>query len=260
MLRVTTFNANGIRSASKKGFWTWFEAENADILCVQELKAQLKDIPQECQTFKDYSAWFHCAQKPGYSGSGLWSRVMPENVQIGFGEKEFDDEGRYVRVDFKKLSVISVYFPSGTSSEERQAAKFRFLDCFAKHMDSLRKDGREILVCGDVNIAHNEIDLANWKGNLNHTGFLPEERAWLTTCFTKRNWVDVFRKIDDRPGQYTWWSQRGRAREKNVGWRIDYEIATPKLADSAKTASIYSAEKFSDHAPLTIEYDGDWLE
>ncbi len=259
MLKVTTFNANGIRSASKKGFWTWFDTQDSDILCVQELKAQLADIPEEYKAFKNYKAWFHCAQKPGYSGSGLWSRVTPENVQIGFGVKEFDDEGRYVRVDFEKLSVISVYFPSGTSSEARQAAKYRFLDAFALHMDSLRKAGREILVCGDVNIAHNEIDLANWKGNLKHTGFLPEERAWLTTCFTERNWVDVFRKIDTRPGQYTWWSQRGRAREKNVGWRIDYEIATPKLAESARKAAIYAKEKFSDHAPLTIEYDGDWL-
>ncbi len=259
MLKVTTFNANGIRSASKKGFWTWFDTQDSDILCVQELKAQLADIPEEYKAFKNYKAWFHCAQKPGYSGSGLWSRVTPENVQIGFGVKEFDDEGRYVRVDFEKLSVISVYFPSGTSSEARQEAKYRFLDAFALHMDSLRKAGREILVCGDVNIAHNEIDLANWKGNLKHTGFLPEERAWLTTCFTERNWVDVFRKIDTRPGQYTWWSQRGRAREKNVGWRIDYEIATPKLAESARKAAIYAKEKFSDHAPLTIEYDGDWL-
>ncbi len=259
MLQVTTFNANGIRSATKKGFWQWFEKENSDILCVQELKAQLKDIPPEFQQFQEYKGYFHCAEKPGYSGCGLWSRVTPENVQIGFGIKEFDAEGRYVRADFEKLSVVSVYFPSGTSGEERQEAKYRFLAAFAEHMDALRLEGREVLFCGDVNIAHKEIDLANWKGNLKHTGFLPEERAWLTDCFEHRGWKDVFRCLNQSAGQYTWWSQRGRAREKNVGWRIDYEIASERLAKAAVKTSIYREEKFSDHAPLTVAYEGEWL-
>lgn len=259
MLRVMTFNANGIRSALRKGFWTWFETQKVDILCVQELKAQIQDIPQECQKFDDYAAWFHCAQKAGYSGCGLWSRKRPNDVQIGFGEKEFDAEGRYVRVDFDKLSVVSAYFPSGTSGEVRQEAKYRFLEQFFLHMEKLRNSGREVIICGDFNIAHQKIDLANWRGNLRHSGFLPEERAWLSKCFDGDCWVDVFRRLDPRPDQYTWWSQRGRAREKNVGWRIDYEVATPGIAQMASLANIYQTEKFSDHAPLTIEYEGDWI-
>ena len=259
MLRVMTFNANGIRSAGKKGFWNWFEKQDADILCFQELKEQQKDIPEAYQNIPGYTAWFQCAQKPGYSGCGLWSRAEPEHVQIGFGVPEFDVEGRYVRADFERVSIICAYFPSGTSGPERQEAKYRFLDAFEQHMDALVTQGRQVLVCADVNIAHREIDLANWKGNLKHTGFLPQERAWLTTCFEKRGWTDVFRKLDPRPGQYTWWSQRGRAREKNVGWRIDYEIATEQLALSACQARVYRDEKFSDHAPLTIDYEGRWL-
>ncbi len=255
MLRLVTFNANGIRSADKKGFWSWFEAQNADILCVQELKAQEADLSEAIRCRPGYHVWFHCAQKKGYSGCGIWSRTEPEQVQIGMGVPEFDEEGRYVRLDFKKTSVIGVYFPSGTSGDDRQAAKYRFLATFESHVEALRKEGREIVFAGDVNIAHKEIDLKNWKGNLDHTGFLPEERAWMTHLFDDLGWCDVFRKLDPRPDQYTWWSQRGQARAKNVGWRIDYQIATPVLAASARAAAIYAAEKFSDHAPLTIDYD-----
>lgn len=255
MLRIMTFNANGIRSAADKGFWKWFHGQNADILCVQELKAQEQDLQAAVRDQQGYRSWLHCAQKKGYSGVGVWSRIEPENVVIGFGSPEFDAEGRYVRLDFKGLSVISVYFPSGTSGDDRQEAKYRFLSAFEAHVTELRKTGREISFCGDVNIAHKEIDIKNWRGNLKHTGFLPEERAWLTHCFDELGWCDVFRRLDPRPDQYTWWSQRGQARAKNVGWRIDYEIATPALAATARATSICRDEKFSDHAPLTVDYD-----
>ena len=255
MLRLMTFNANGIRSADKKGFWTWFDTQNADILCVQELKAQEGDISDAMKNRSGYHAYFHCAVKKGYSGCGVWSKAEPDYVQIGFGIPEFDDEGRYVRLDFKNTSVIGVYFPSGTSGDDRQAAKYRFLAAFEAHVEDLRKVGREIVFVGDVNIAHKAIDLKNWKGNLDHTGFLPEERAWMTHLFDDLGWCDVFRRLDPRPDQYTWWSQRGQARAKNVGWRIDYQIATPGLAEKAAATSIYTGEKFSDHAPLTVDYD-----
>lgn len=255
MLRILTFNANGIRSAAKKGFFDWFARQNADVLCVQELKAQEADLPDEIRRLPGYQGFFHCAEKKGYSGCGLWTRIAPQAVRTGWGDAEFDAEGRYVEADFGRLTVISAYFPSGSSSEERQAAKYRFLERFAPHLLSLKETGREVVLCGDVNIAHREIDLRNWKGNLNHSGFLPEERAWLDRLFDDMGWVDVFRRLDSRPERYTWWSQRGQARAKNVGWRIDYELATPGIAALARATDIYAAEKFSDHAPLWVDYD-----
>lgn len=259
MLRVVSFNANGIRSATEKGFWEWFDAQNADALCVQELKAQESDLTDAIAKRPGFRAWFHCAQKRGYSGCGLWLRQAPEHVQIGFGNAEFDAEGRYVRADFARLSIVSVYFPSGTSGDDRQEAKYRFLDAILEHLEALKCSGREILVCGDFNIAHKEIDIKNWKGNLTHTGFLPEERAWVSRCLDEYGWHDVFRELDPRPDQYTWWSQRGQARAKNVGWRIDYQWATENLAKSASATGIYPTPKFSDHAPLVVDYQGDWL-
>lgn len=255
MLRILTFNANGIRSAAKKGFFDWFARQNADVLCVQELKAQEEDLPDEIRRLPGYHGFFHCAEKKGYSGCGLWTRIAPQAVRTGWGDAEFDAEGRYVEADFGRLTVISAYFPSGSSSEERQAAKYRFLERFAPHLLSLKETGREVVLCGDVNIAHREIDLKNWKGNLDHSGFLPEERAWLDRLFDDMGWVDVFRRLDPRPERYTWWSQRGQARAKNVGWRIDYELATPGIAALARATDIYAAEKFSDHAPLWVDYD-----
>ena len=255
MLRILTFNANGIRSAAQKGFFDWFARQNADVLCVQELKAQEADLPEEIRRLPGYQGVFHCAEKKGYSGCGLWTRIAPQAVRTGWGDEEFDAEGRYVEADFGRLTVISAYFPSGSSSEERQAAKYRFLERFAPHLLSLKEAGREVVLCGDVNIAHREIDLKNWKGNLDHSGFLPEERAWLDRLFDDMGWVDVFRRLDPRPERYTWWSQRGQARAKNVGWRIDYELATPGIAALARATDIYAAEKFSDHAPLWVDYD-----
>ena len=254
MLRIVTFNANGLRSAAKKNFWTWFDNQKADILCVQELKGQQADFSADVLHQEGYHVFMHTAQKKGYSGVALYSRQQPLSVQVGFGNEEFDAEGRYVRAEFEKFIVVSVYFPSGTSSEDRQEAKYRFLDAFAVHLDSLKKYNKEIVFCGDVNIAHKEIDLKNWKGNLNHSGFLPQERQWLTDLFSK-DWVDVFRLLEPNTEQYTWWSQRGQARAKNVGWRIDYQIATPAFAKKAVQTYVYSDEKFSDHAPLVVDYE-----
>ena len=253
MLRVITLNLNGIRSATAKGVWDWLAQQKADLICVQELKAQAADLSAEMLAPAGYHGHFHYAEKKGYSGVGIYSLRQPDNVAIGFGVREFDDEGRYVRADFGALSLISVYLPSGSSGEHRQESKFRFLEVFRPHLAAMKAEGREFIVCGDLNIAHNEIDLKNWRGNRKNSGFLPEERAWLSGVF-EDGWVDVFRRIDQRPDQYTWWSNRGQARAKNVGWRIDYQIATPGIAASAKKTTIYTEELFSDHAPLIVDY------
>ncbi len=254
MPKIVSANLNGIRSAHKKGFFTWMAKEAADFVCVQELKAQQADMTAEFIP-AGYHGHFHYAEKKGYSGTGIYSKQKPDAVHIGFGSPEFDAEGRYVRCDFGTLTVISVYCPSGSSSPERQEAKFRFMDLFLPHLLALHGEGREVVICGDWNIAHKEIDLKNWKGNVKNSGFLPEERAWLTRIFDEVGFVDVHRRIDERPEQYTWWSARGQAYANNVGWRIDYHVATPGIAGKAKTVAIYKDEKFSDHAPLTIHYD-----
>lgn len=254
MFRIITFNANGIRSASTKGFWEWFDQQQADVLCIQELKAQEKDLTPEVLHQDGYHVFMHCAQKRGYSGCAVYTKKKPDDVKIGFDNEEFDAEGRYVEVTLGNLKVISVYFPSGSSSEERQEAKYRFLDAFMPHLKNLFMSGYEVVVCGDVNIAHKEIDIKNWKGNLKNSGFLPQERQWLTDLFSF-GWCDVFRQLDPSADRYTWWSHRGQARAKNVGWRIDYQIATPGLAQRARNTSIYNEEKFSDHAPLIIDYE-----
>jgi exodeoxyribonuclease-3 len=257
MLRIISANLNGIRSAAKKGFMEWLNHQSADFICVQELKAQEVDLAPEILSPPGLNACFHYAKKKGYSGSGIFTPHAVEHMQLGFGNPEFDAEGRYVEVQIGQLSVISVYMPSGSSSPERQEAKFRFLDAFLPHLIQLKKSGRQILLCGDVNIAHHEIDLKNWKGNLKNSGFLPEERAWLTNLFSELGYVDVYRQLEPNASDtcYTWWSQRGQAYAKNVGWRIDYQIATPELAQSARKAGVYKEQRFSDHAPLIIEYN-----
>jgi len=255
MLRIITLNLNGIRSAFAKGFPAWLARQRADVVCLQEVKAHEEDLPEAIRAPRGLHAYFNCAEKKGYSGVAVYTRHRPDNVSFGFGSREFDSEGRLVRCDFGKLSIVSVYLPSGSSSEERQQAKFRFLDEFLPLLKRLHKDGREYVLCGDWNIAHREIDLKNWRSNQKNSGFLPEERAWLSGVFDKLGWADVFRRLDARPEQYTWWSNRGQAWAKNVGWRIDYQIATPGIAATASKASIYKAKRFSDHAPLVIDYD-----
>ena len=254
MPTIISANLNGIRSAHKKGFFNWMAAQTADFVCVQELKAQLPDMTDDFLTPGGYHGHFHYAEKKGYSGTGIYSRNKPDTVRTGFGNPEFDAEGRYVQCDFDNLSIISVYCPSGSSSPERQEAKFRFMECFLPHLLELKAAGREVVICGDWNIAHQEIDLKNFKGNKKNSGFLPEERAWLSRVFDELGYVDVHRGIDKRPEQYTWWSNRGQAYAKNVGWRIDYHVATPGIAAQAKEVFVYKDERFSDHAPLVIHY------
>jgi exodeoxyribonuclease-3 len=261
MLKIVTLNLNGIRSAVKKGWLDWLAAQEADIVCVQELKAQEADLTAETrQPGGVLTGHFHYAEKKGYSGVGLYARHVPERVTEGIGVPEFDAEGRYLRCDWPGLSVISLYVPSGSSSPERQAAKFRFMEVFHPHLAGLRaeaeRDGREILLCADWNIAPTEKDLKNWRSNQKNSGFLPEERAWIARVKEELGWVDVYRGLHpDAEGEaYTWWSNRGQAWAKNVGWRIDYQLATPGLAARARFASVYKAARFSDHAPVTIEY------
>ena len=258
--RLVTLNLNGIRSAANKGLVAWAESVGADCMGVQEVKAQAEDVAGRFDSLAGMAGHFHFAQKKGYSGVGLYTRREPSAVIAGLGNPEFDAEGRYIEARFdtprRKLSIISCYFPSGSSGEERQAAKFRFLDVVYPHLLALKGE-REFILVGDINIAHKEIDLKNWKSNQKNSGFLPEERAWMTRLLEDAGMVDVFRRLNPHPEQYTWWSNRGQARAKNVGWRLDYHLATPGIAAHAKREAIYLDQRFSDHAPLTIDYDFD---
>lgn len=254
-MRVITANLNGIRAASKKGFYQWLARQKADIVCLQETKAQVDQMTATMLAPKGFHGYFHDAEKKGYSGVGIYTRQQPDQVRVGLGWPDFDAEGRFIQADFGNLSIASIYLPSGSSSDERQAMKFKFMDRFLPFLQALRTDGREYLLCGDWNIAHKNIDLKNWRSNQKNSGFLPEERAWLTRVFDELGWVDVFRTVNQQEDQYTWWSNRGNARANNVGWRIDYHIATPGIAVKATKDRIYKDKWFSDHAPLIIDYD-----
>ncbi|BCX87881.1 exodeoxyribonuclease III [Methylomarinovum tepidoasis] len=255
-MRVITLNVNGIRAAARKGFFTWLAGQNADLVCLQEIKAQLPQL-------QDPVFWpegFHChyypaRNKKGYGGVALYARKEPDEVIYGFGWPEMDVEGRYLEGRFGRLSVASVYVPSGTSGEARQAFKFRFLERFLEFLRQCARSGRDYIFCGDFNIAHKKIDIKNWRANQNRSGFLPEERAWMDRVLEQEGWVDAFRVLNQEPDQYTWWSNRGRAWEKNVGWRIDYQIVSPSLKDRIRRVEIYKEQRFSDHAPLIIDYD-----
>ncbi|HWU82009.1 MAG TPA: exodeoxyribonuclease III [Methylophilaceae bacterium] len=257
LLRIISLNLNGIRSAANKGLYAWLKAQDADIVCMQEIKAQAGDMTREMLQPEDYYGYFHYAEKKGYSGVGIYAKKQPDAIIEGLGMADIDAEGRYIEARFGNLSVVSLYLPSGSSGEERQAFKFDVMARFLPHLEALKASGREVVVCGDWNIAHKEADLKNWRGNKKNSGFLPEERAWLTDLFGRVGWVDVYRLLypDALDECYTWWSNRGQAWAKNVGWRIDYQIATPGIAATARQASIYKAERFSDHAPLVIDYD-----
>ncbi len=259
MIRVLTLNLNGIRSAASKGLFDWLSTHNADWVGVQEVKAQADQVAGVFCSAGELAGHFHYAQKKGYSGVGLYARYEPSEVITGIGDAEFDAEGRWVELRYdrpgRRLSLISCYFPSGSSGEERQQAKFRFLDRIYPVLQDL-KSQREFILMGDLNIAHTERDLKNWKSNQKNSGFLPEERAWMSRLLGDLGLVDVYRQLQPEATDtcYTWWSNRGQAYAKNVGWRLDYQIATPAVAACAKATQVYKAQRFSDHAPLTIDY------
>jgi exodeoxyribonuclease III len=255
-MRIITLNLNGIRSACNKGFLPWLAGTGADIVCLQELKAQAADMQPEMLQPPGYHGYFHYAEKKGYSGVGIYSKQPADKVIIGLGHAAIDAEGRYLECQYGNLSVVSLYLPSGSSGEERQQFKFQVLALFLPHLEQLIAGGREVVICGDWNIAHQEIDLKNYKGNRKNSGFLPEERAWMTDILGRVGWVDVYRTLHPETTDecYTWWSNRGQAWAKNVGWRIDYQLATQALAQRATAVSVYKEQRFSDHAPLLVDY------
>ena len=253
-MRIISVNVNGIRAAYRKNFFTWLQKQDADIVCVQETKAQVDQLTDEIIKPKGYFSYFNSAVKKGYSGVAIYSQIEPDKIIGKIGWKDADIEGRFIQANFGKLSVISLYLPSGSSSEERQAIKFDFLERFTPVLKKMRRQKREYIICGDWNIAHKKIDIKNWKGNQKNSGFLPEEREWMSSLFDDIGMVDAFRVVNQQEEQYTWWSNRGQAWAKNVGWRIDYQVVTPGLKNKIKTASIYKDERFSDHAPLIVDY------
>lgn len=261
MFKLTSLNLNGIRSATTKGLEAWIAQMKPDCICVQEVKAQAADVAGKFEELAGLKGHFQFAEKKGYSGVGIYTRHEPSDVVIGFDGGEFDAEGRYVELRFdtprQKQSIISIYFPSGSSGPERQEAKFRFLAVMFPHLKALAQ-ARDFVVCSDVNIAHQQADLKNWKSNQKNSGFLPEERAWMTQLTTEGGMLDVYRHLHPNTTDacYTWWSNRGQAYAKNVGWRLDYHLATPAVAAKARTVEIYKADKFSDHAPVTVTYEG----
>jgi exodeoxyribonuclease-3 len=254
-MRIITLNVNGIRSAGRKNFFPWLQAQQADVVCLQETKAQTHQLDSDVFCPQGYHCFYHDAEKKGYSGVALYSKKQPTEIIQGLGWPDIDAEGRFIEARFDNLSVISLYLPSGSSGEERQAIKFSFMERFMPYLESCAKSDRDYILCGDWNIAHKKIDLKNWRGNLKNSGFLPEERAWMDQLFAEGQWLDAFRVINQESEQYTWWSNRGQAWAKNVGWRIDYQIVSAALKDKITATSIYKDERFSDHAPLIVDYD-----
>jgi exodeoxyribonuclease-3 len=255
-VKIISFNANGLRSAASKGFFDWFAAQDADVLCIQETKAQEHQLAEECFRPAGYRAWFRDAStRKGYSGVAIYSRIEPDSVLTGIGWPEFDEEGRYLEARFGDLSVVSLYLPSGSSKEERQQFKFQVMDRILPIFNQWRDTGRQYVICGDWNIAHTAMDIRNAKSNQKNSGFLPEERAWLGSLFGEHGWVDSYRHLRPEGQDYTWWSQRGAARAKDVGWRIDYQIVSPNLRGRLKACAICREPRFSDHAPYTVEFE-----
>jgi exodeoxyribonuclease-3 len=259
-MRIITANLNGIRAAARKGLFPWMKRQRADVICLQETKAQEHQLDDRVFRPRGYHVYFHDAEKKGYSGVAIYSRQAPDRIVEGIGWPEFDREGRYIQADFGPLSVVSFYMPSGTSGEIRQGVKIEFMGRFLDYLKKLRRKRRQYIICGDWNIAHKAIDLRNWRSNQKNSGFLPEERAWMDQLFGPAGFVDAFRQVNTKEGEYTWWSNRGRAWEKNVGWRIDYQVITPGLAERVIAARVYRNRRFSDHAPLIIDYDWDIAE
>ncbi|MGY6587704.1 MAG: exodeoxyribonuclease III [Wenzhouxiangella sp.] len=253
-MRIITLNANGIRAAARKGFFDWLPRQQADVICIQETKAQEAQLTADHFYPEGYHCFYHDAEKKGYSGVALYSRQEPDKVHVGIGWDAFDSEGRWLQADLGNLSVISLYLPSGSSKDERQQFKYECMDFLKPRLEAMARDGRDYIICGDWNIAHKKVDIKNWRGNLKNSGFLPEEREWMDELFGPVGMHDAFRRIDDRPEQYTWWSNRGQAWANNTGWRIDYQVVSSGLVDKVRSAEIYKDERFSDHAPLIIDY------
>jgi len=254
-MKIITLNCNDTRSAAKKGFYDWLKKQRADVICLQETKAQLHQLDDKVFSPQGYERFFHDAQKPGYSGVAIYSAHKPRRIIHGIRDEQIDAEGRYLEVCFGNLSVVSLYMPSGSSGEVRQEFKIRMMEIMLAHLLKLKKRKRQYVVCGDWNIAHTKADIRNWRGNQKHSGFLPEERQWLTALFEKHRYVDTFRTLQQKEHEYTWWSNRGQAYANNTGWRIDYQIATAGLGGLVKKTSIYREQRFSDHAPLCVDYD-----
>ena len=255
MVKIITCNTNGIRSAATKGFFDWLHTEQADVVCIQETKAQLEQLGDPVFSPRGYHCFYNDAIKKGYSGTALYSKVKPQRVITRLGWDPADSEGRYIQADFNGLSVISLYLPSGSANAATLEKKLGFMDNFMGHLRALKRKRREVIICADWNICHQNIDLKNWRSNQKNSGFLPEERAWLDVLYDEVGYVDSFRLVNSEEEQYTWWSNRGQAWAKNVGWRLDYQVITPKLAQNVKGADIYKEQRFSDHAPLIMEYD-----
>jgi exodeoxyribonuclease-3 len=256
-MRVISLNLNGIRAAARKGFYAWLRRQKADVVCLQELKAQVDQLDDRIFWPPSFRCYYHPAEKKGYSGVGIYARREPDEVIEGLGWEAFDAEGRWLEARFGNLSVVSLYLPSGSSSEVRQQVKFDIMQRMTPLLQDMRTSGRDYVICGDWNIAHTKADIKNWRGNLKNSGFLPEERAWLDLLFGPMGWVDAFRQVNGNADEYTWWSNRGQAWAKNVGWRIDYQVVTPALGSLITGAAIYRKKRFSDHAPLTVDYDYD---
>ena len=282
-MRIITVNTNGIRAAARKGFFEWLAKQDADVVCIQETKAQEWQLTDPMFKPEGYHCYYHDAEKKGYSGVALYCKHKPDEIMVGMGNDEFDSEGRYLEARFGKLSVISLYMPSGSAKEERQKFKYRCMDYFmpltevqeheamkdadlADLMDhvkptntflikEMKASGRDYIITGDFNIVHKEEDIKNWRGNQKNSGCLPEERAWLDVLFDEHDFIDAFRELEQEEHSYTWWSNRGQAYANNTGWRIDYHVLSPSLKGTVQKTAIYKEEKFSDHAPLIIDYN-----
>lgn len=254
MFRVISANVNGIRSAVKKGFLDYINKTLPDVVCIQETKANPIDLDEKIKNLDGYTSFWSSAEKKGYSGVAMFAKKQPLKVISSTGNNFFDKEGRYLRIDYNQLSIISVYFPSGTSSYDRQLVKYQFLDLFYEVLNSFKSEKRDFIICGDWNIAHQNIDLKNWKGNQKNSGFLPQERDWLSKVLNS-GWVDIFRTINPSIPGYTWWSNRRQAYAKDVGWRIDYQVTNKGFENKVLNTLVYKEIKFSDHAPLMIDYD-----
>lgn len=260
-MRIVSVNVNGLRAAVRKGFFDWVAQADADVICLQEIRIQDHQLTKAMRQPGGMDAFYLPAEKPGYSGVGLYFKKQPDQIHVGMGVEEFDREGRVVTADYGDLRVVSLYLPSGTSGDPRQDFKYKFMDAFLPWMDEQRQQAEHVVVCGDWNIAHRKIDLKNWRGNQKNSGFLPEERAWMDKVFDEAGWADTYRGLHpDAEGEcYTWWSNRGQAYANNTGWRIDYQICTPETASTATAAWVYKDERFSDHAPLIVDYQLDLL-